>query len=338
MAGFSTLNTGAGALTLTSTPFYNTQGLVSGVSNWQAALLTTNTGDSQIEFHIKGTVNSSITGKGNDTLPVINGLQIVPVVAFLQPDIKTEGAILEYGPLDSGTYMLLHVHGAIDMGGSMPSFSGGVYRLVYSTNDDPPAITDIQYPEISRYMTGVPAANAYAGYNYTFTHTGGIIQLSLLDISGHYTDNKSAVGANTSKYIISGAAYPTDPPNQPLAPIFALIDISGLSSLTNVTNPVIFNPTYQAIPGVGMKVYMYSTTPNAIIYYTYSIGVGTGEPSTPVAPVALANNTAGTNTVIYNGPITISRPTKFKAFARSLGNTDSAMTDVYYYSPSAILG
>jgi len=339
MAAFSTQPIyGIGTLTVSSAPYYiPNQGLVSGISNWQAALIK-NGSDNQIEFQLTGTKNTSIGGGTNEaTDPVINGLQIVPVVEFLQPAVNAANAILEYGPLTAGTYMLLHVHGAVNVGGSAPKYTGAWYRLKHSTDSGSPTIVTLNYPEINRFLDGPSASVAYSGRSYQFTHTGGFIQLSFEDITTDYADNTTAVGAvNTGPYLLSGAAYPVGTHAEPVAPIFALINIGALTATTSVVNPVIFKPSYGAIPVNGIPVTMSSTTANTTIYYTMTTAASNSEPADPGLPT-VTGGVPAQGTYTYSGVINVTGPTKFKAFARASARTDSAISSVYYYSPSSYL-
>ena len=336
MAAFSTQpTTGVGSITPTSSAFYlDNAGLTSQVSNWQAAIVTSPDGVTPIEFQLTGVKNTTIGGGTSEPVnPVLNGLQIVPVVAFLQPAVNANNSILEYGPLASGTYLLMHVQGAINVNGSQPSFAGGWYRLTYSTVDNPPTTVRINYPEINRYITGQAASQAYAGRSYQFTHAGGYIELSFDDIFDQYANVTTATGAtNTSTYIEVGAAYPPDSPEtDPIAPIFALINVTGLSTQGPAVNPVLFTPTYGQIPDAGLNVTMFSTTPSATIYYTQSSSTTSAEPAEAPNPVINSDGTAGAHTTIYTVPINVIKPTKFRAAAKATGLTNSPMSSVYYY-------
>jgi fibronectin type 3 domain-containing protein len=311
--------------------------IVTGVSNWSAALLRSDPDNpnGEIEFHISGEKDNSIGGGTNDSRPVINALQIIPALEFLQPNVKADNKPLEYGPLPPGTYSLMHVHGAINVNGRQPKYAGGWYRLTHSTDLQIPVTLRIHYPEINRYTTGQGAAAAYTGRQYTFQHQGGFIELAFDDISGAYTDNVTAAGAvNTGPYLIEGAAYPDSSHTEPVAPIFALIDVAALGKQTVNVNPPIFTPAFQALPyGGSLDIGMFSTTPGSSIYYTITkADDGISEPADPPVPSTTVNgdpNSSGP--FLYTGVVHIDKPAKFKALAVRPGSPNSPVTSSYYF-------
>ncbi len=278
-------------------------GIKSKSSNWQAALIQSTTPSEQIQFQLIGTGDPSLPGPSSITgsLPILNGMQIVKVVEFLQPMIIPEEstgvpAPLEYTDLPAGTYMLIQVHGAVNTGGAQPKYCGGWYDLTHSTNV-PGASTTIRinYPEYDRYITGQEASSEYAGKQTTFTHTGGNIVLQFVDESNVYSNNSTATGVNTTNYIKSGAAYASESSTEPLAPIFALISLTDVVTSTGYVHPPIFVPGERAFKSLLSYSYVikfkHFNTGSPSIYYT--ITTNGSQPTTPTTSSTLYNPSTG---------------------------------------------
>jgi hypothetical protein len=268
---------------------------------------------------------------------------MLPVIEYIQPGVNADSEPLEYGPIPAGEYMLMHLHGGVNVVTSQPKYAGGFYRFVYSTegNTEGPQIVRLHHPEIGRYNTGREVVEAYSGKKYVFNHTGGYIQFSFDDIAGHYTDNVVTAGQYTGAYVQHGLNYGSadvvQSNTEPIAPIFALINIGELKKQNTVCNPPLYTPSFGLIPAAGTNVVIYSTTAGATIYYTMTTGVDGVEPAEPPVPTFdSAGNPTGTTT-LYSNPIQISDSTKFKAVAKKTGLLDSPLTSIYYFGKKKVL-
>lgn len=324
-----------------SPPYYSitSSDLVTKVSNWQAAFIEAESANKDLEFHVTG---AAVTGTGSlgnaANTPVLNGLQVVPVIEFIQPGVNSDNEPMEYGPLEPGDYLLMHVHGGVNVAGSQPKYAGGFYRFVYSTEQNPegPQIVRLHHPEIGRYNTGAEVVEAYSGKQYTFNHTGGYIQFSFDDISEHYGDNHVTTGLYTGPYVQHGLTYTGSNLTDPIAPIFALVNMAALNYQDGVVNPPLFNPSFGLIPSSGEEVIIYSTTTGASIYYTKTIAPEGTEPLDPPVPTFDSSGNPTGTTTLYTVSIPITEATKFKAIARKSGLPDSPLTSIYYFGKKKV--
>ena len=100
-----------------------------------AVALVESVGENDIEFHINGRYDGSIPfGVNTVSQPILNGIQIIPIEGYYQPEINDTASVLTAGPFDAGDYSIFHVHGGVDVGGTQPKFAGGYYRLTHSVN------------------------------------------------------------------------------------------------------------------------------------------------------------------------------------------------------------
>lgn len=324
-----------------STPFYTSTStdLLTKVCNWQAAFIEADSPNRDLEFHVTGKAVTTTAGHTNAVnQPVINGLQVVPVVEFIQPGVNSDNEPMEYGPLPPGDYLLMHVHGGVNVEGSQPKYAGGFYRFVYSTESNPegPQIVRLHHPEIGRYITGPAVVEAYSGKQYTFNHTGGYIQFSFDDIAEHYGDNHVTTGQYIGDYVQHGLNYADTTVANPIAPVFALIDMSKLKFQDDVVNPPLFNPSFGLIPSSGENVTIYSTTSSAVIYYTKTTAPEGTEPLDPPVPTFDSSGNPTGTTTLYTASIPITEATKFKAVAKKSGLPDSPLSSIYYFGKKLV--
>lgn len=307
--------------------------LLTDICNWQAAFIESTSPNHNLEFHVTGKTVTGTQSLGNSASPVLNGMQLIPVLEFIQPGVNSDNDPMEYGPLAAGDYLLMHVHGGVNVEGSQPKYAGGFYRFVYSTEDSPagPQIVRLHHPEINRYNTGPAVVEAYSGKQYTFSHTGGYIQFSFDDISEHYGDNTVTTGGPTGTYVQHGLNYADTTVANPIAPVFALIDLAVLRQQDEVVNPPLFNPSYGLLSSSGENVTIYSTTVGTSIYYTKTTAALGTEPLDPPVPTFDAGGSPTGTTTLYSGVIPITEATKFKAVAKKASLPDSPLSSIYYF-------
>ena len=297
-----------------------------GSTSWQAAIIK-NSGSQFMQFDVTGTGDSTLPGAVSvtGTSPIINALQIVNVVEFLQPAVlpstlnNNTPPPMEYVGLPPGDYLLLHVHGAVNLGTNQPKYAGGWYSLTYSTNSSPSKLR-VNYPELGRYTTGQAASSAYSGNRTYFSHAGGNIVLQYVNDSGGYSNiSVTQDGSTTSQYIAHGLSYPAaiTSTTDPIAPVFALISVTALNATTAYPEPVLFVPSAREFSNMGgvynNQVSMWTKNGSGTIYYTTN-------GATPT------HTTSGTN-FQYSTPITLTGPTTIKA----------VVWDGTYYSPVSII-
>ena len=309
--------------------------IIAGQSTWQAAVITGDSSNTAINLDVLGKGNTAIPGAVSvaGTNPILNALQAVQVVAFLQPEVMANtnnGGIpapLEYPNLPAGTYVLLHVHGAVNVNSAQPLYTGGWYSLMYDTNASTPLEAKVNYPELGRFSSGQAASAAYSGNSLKFTTTtAGSIILQFVNESGSYNNVSVTRDTNTvSAYIKSGISYPSaiTSTTDPIAPLFALIQVDSTAGITTPTAypaPALFIPSERLAANVipapyNNQIKIWTKHSGGAIYYTL-----TTDGSDPATPSSAST--------LYTGPITITGATKIKAIVY-----DSGLSSSIQYSP-----
>ena len=176
----------------------------------------------------------------------------------------------------------------------VPSASnGGViqlngFSLIGKIEDLEGNTTFINLPEVGRYKTGEEASANFTANQLEFHHQGGNMQIAFHDISGNYGNN----------LISAGLVPPAEGANaNPIAPIFALINISKISAQGKGAGlPVLFNPVSGTVDPESVVLYV-TDKPVETIFYTV-------DGSTPTE-----------NSAIYISPLVLEVTTTIKAFA-----------------------